>query len=127
MIEKIIFETLSKNKQLNKWLGEKIRPFTLEENDTLPGLIYAYGKETGEGGKDGKGVRFLPLIVSVGATDLAEVTSHSKEVISALMNMQLYYENIIVMGVELDSFDRDYDSVLKVYFNTLTFNIHYQN
>ena len=123
MIGLVVNKLLKDSSALFALVGLKIYPYAIEEDDTLPGVLYRVISSEPEYDKSGIVEESNEVEVLVYAKTYANCLSIAKEIRSALEFKKGDVDGIYVSSCRVQKISEDYDFSQNIYFSTVNFLI----
>lgn len=122
-IGKVINSILKSSVELKALVGEKIYPYAIEEDDTLPGVLYKINSIKPEYDKSGLVQDKNEVEILAYAKTYSSLLDVSSEIRKALELIKGEIVNITVKSSRVLDYYESYDLVQDIYFSRINFLI----
>lgn len=123
MIGLVVNKLLKDSSALFALVGLKIYPYAIEEDDTLPGVLYRVVSVEPEYDKDGIDKESNQVEVLVYAKTYSNCLSIAKEIRDAIEFKRGDIDGTYVSSCRVEKITEDYDFSQNIYFSTISFLI----
>ena len=119
----VAINTLLTNDEIITYVGSRIYPMAIEENDTLPAIIYKVSQRIPTYVKNEVIEEVATVEIMSFAFSYIEVLNISNAVRSALEFKNGNIANISIKQIRVEKIEEDFDFDSNVYYSKITFTI----